>query len=180
MRDYRILILAGGLAAAVVLFLVLRPGGDDGDAVPVGTVATQAETTATTEPETATGGPETEPETEPPTETAPETTAPETTPPETTAPTETQPAGPRTIAVVVRGGKPVGGIARATVAKGERVRLVVRSDVADHVHLHGYDILANVAPNQPAQLVFTASIPGSFEAELEDRRLQIAEIRVRP
>jgi hypothetical protein len=56
----------------------------------------------------------------------------------------------------------------------------VRSDVADHVHLHGYDLMRDVAPGAPAQLVFTADIPGRFEIELEDRHLQLAELEVRP
>ena len=63
---------------------------------------------------------------------------------------------------------------------GEKVAIVVGSDVADHVHLHGYDKFADVAPGKPARLAFVASIPGRFEVELEDRGLQIADIEVRP
>jgi hypothetical protein len=48
------------------------------------------------------------------------------------------------------------------------------------VHLHGYDVFADVAPGKAARLVFVASIPGRFEVELEDRGLQIADIEVRP
>ena len=69
---------------------------------------------------------------------------------------------------------------RATVEQGEKVAIVVGSDVADHVHLHGYDKFADVAPGKPARLVFVASIPGRFEVELEDRGLQIADLEVRP
>ena len=54
------------------------------------------------------------------------------------------------------------------------------SDVADHVHLHGYDLMANVAPGAPATIRFTADAPGRFEIELEDLGLQIAELEVRP
>ena len=82
--------------------------------------------------------------------------------------------------IVVRDGKVVGGLARATVEQGEKVAIVVGSDVTDHVHLHGYDKFADVAPGKPARLVFVASIPGRFEVELEDRGLQIADIRVQP
>ena len=39
----------------------------------------------------------------------------------------------------------------------------------------GYDIIRAVAPGKPAQLVFTAEIPGRFEIELEDTATQIAE-----
>jgi hypothetical protein len=56
----------------------------------------------------------------------------------------------------------------------------VRADVSDHVHLHGYDVFRDVSPGGPARLRFRATIPGRFEVELEDRKLQIAQIEVRP
>ena len=84
------------------------------------------------------------------------------------------------VPIVVRGGTPVGGIRRVTVAKNRRVVLVVRSDVADHIHLHGYDVMRDVAPGAPARLAFRATIPGRFEVELEDAGLQIADITVKP
>jgi hypothetical protein len=111
-------------------------------------------------------------------------------PPATTPPPPPQPPPPaplpppkpqvETVRIVVRGGKVVGGLQRATVDQGRKVAIVVGSDVADHVHLHGYDRLADVTPGKAARLVFVASIPGRFEVELEDRGLQIADITVRP
>jgi hypothetical protein len=96
-------------------------------------------------------------------------------------PTSPQPT-PATVQVpiVVRGGTPVGGIRRVTVAKNRRMVLFVRSDVADHVHLHGYDVMRDVGPGAPARLRFRATIPGRFEVELEDAGLQIADITVKP
>jgi hypothetical protein len=52
--------------------------------------------------------------------------------------------------------------------------------VSDHVHLHGYDIVRDVAPGRPAVIRFRATTAGRFEVELEDRGLQIAELEVRP
>jgi hypothetical protein len=100
----------------------------------------------------------------------------------TTATTTTRPtpAGPTQIRIVVRRGRVVGGLRRARLDQGERAMLIVRADVSDHVHLHGYDIMRDVAPGRPARLRFRATIPGRFEVELEDRRLQIAQIEVRP
>jgi hypothetical protein len=95
-------------------------------------------------------------------------------------PTTTKPAGPRTIRIVVRGGRVVGGLRRARLERGEVVVLLVRADVADHVHLHGYDIMRDVSPGRPARLRLRATIPGRFEVELEDRRLLIAQLEVRP
>jgi hypothetical protein len=74
----------------------------------------------------------------------------------------------------------VGGIKRATVAKDKQVVLTVRADVADEVHVHGYDLMKDVAPGAPAVIAFKATIPGRFEAELEERSLQIAELTVNP
>lgn len=85
-----------------------------------------------------------------------------------------------TVRIVYRDGKVVGGLKRATVKKGEKVVLVVRSDVAEEAHLHGYDTSVDVAPGRPARLAFTASLPGRFELELEDRGLAIAVLEVRP
>jgi len=82
--------------------------------------------------------------------------------------------------VTVRGGAVQGGVRTERVEQGEQVVLVVRADVADHVHLHGYDRMADVAPGAPAQLGFRATIPGRFEVELEDRKLRIVEVEVRP
>jgi type IV secretory pathway VirB10-like protein len=148
----RVLIAAAGIAVAVVLFFVLRPGDDDDSSSPPPPPAPPTTpTTVSTQP--------------PP---------PPTTPKPPPPPTVVQ------VPIVIRGGRPVGGIRRATVARNRRVVLVVRSDVADHVHLHGYDIMRDVAPGAPARLPFRATIPGRFEVELEDRGLQIADITVRP
>jgi hypothetical protein len=105
-------------------------------------------------------------------------------PPATTtaaATTTTSPAVPKAkvIAIRIEGGKPVGGIARHTVKQGEVVQLVVHSDVADEVHLHGYDLHQDVDAGGTARIRFRAKIPGVFEAELENRKLQILELTVR-
>ena len=90
--------------------------------------------------------------------------------------------GPGTIHIEyeVSGGKPLGGIGRDSVARGRIVVIRVASDVADGVHVHGYDLTAEVAPGAPAAIRFTASAPGRFEIELEESGVQIAELEVRP
>ena len=95
-----------------------------------------------------------------------------------TATTPPPPPGPTEIRIVVVDGAPRGGIVREKVEKNDRVVLIVRSDVSDHIHLHGYDIMRDVAPGKPARLPFKATIPGRFEVELEDRGVQIADITV--
>jgi hypothetical protein len=97
-----------------------------------------------------------------------------------TTTTRPRPPGPTRIRIVVRGGRVVGGLRRPRLEQGERAVLIVRADVSDHVHLHGYDIMRDVSPGNPARLRFRATIPGRFEVELEDRKLQIAQLEVRP
>jgi hypothetical protein len=112
------------------------------------------------------------------------TTTAQTTSPTTTLPPPPppppQPPPPARVRIVVREGLPVGGVRRVTVSEGRRVVLIVTSDVADHVHLHGYDIMRDVAPGQPARIAFRATIPGTVEAELEDRRVPLARIVAQP
>ena len=93
--------------------------------------------------------------------------------------TTTSAAGPVTIRVEVKGGKPVGGIQRATVKKGQNVAVVVHSDIADEVHLHGYDLHKDVPAGGTARITFPATIAGVFDAELEQRKLQILELTVK-
>lgn len=92
------------------------------------------------------------------------------------SPTTTAPAGPVRITLRVPGGVPY----RGSVKLGREVVIVVRSTVADHAHLHGYDVKADVAPGKPGRIQFTATIPGRFEIELEERHLLIALLEVRP
>ena len=106
----------------------------------------------------------------------------DTTTPSTTTETETTP--PVDVSTIVRvvvvNGAPQGGIVRETVRKGDRVVLVVESDIADEVHLHGYDITRDVAADGTVRVRFVADVPGRFEVELENRATQIAELTVEP
>ena len=73
----------------------------------------------------------------------------------------------QTVTVEVVGGAPVGGHQRVEVDLGSVVALMVTSDVAEEVHVHGYDILRAVSDGHPAHFAFTAEIPGVFEVEFE-------------
>lgn len=103
-----------------------------------------------------------------------------TTPTTMAPPPPPSPPPPAQVRINVREGRPVGGIRRVTVGKGRRVVLIVSSDVSDHVHLHGYDVMRDVAPGQPARLAFRATIVGTVEVELEDRALLLARITTQP
>jgi heme/copper-type cytochrome/quinol oxidase subunit 2 len=111
--------VAAGIAVLVVVFLVVKPGGDDGDGS----------------------------------------------------------SGP--VEVTVAGGK-VDGPGELDVKKGDQVSITVNSDVADEVHVHGYDLQFEVAPGQPAKVEFTADAEGVFEIELENAGLLLLELKVTP
>ena len=116
------------------------------------------------------------------TETA-QATTPATTTTETATTTETTTTSapkPRTITLVVESGRPRGGIARPTVAKGDKVVVVVRTDAGEEVHLHGYDVEKPVTPGTPVRIPFTADLPGRFELELHHPDALLAVIEVKP
>ncbi len=86
-------------------------------------------------------------------------------------------AGQR-IEVQVTGGQASGDTGRVPVAAGEHVTLVITSDVADEVHVHGYDLEAELSPGQPAELTFDATIPGVFEVELHEAGTLLLSLQV--
>lgn len=92
--------------------------------------------------------------------------------------TSTTPPPGVQVHIVVKGGEPVGGVKRATIHKGAAVLIRVKSDVADEIHLHGYDLSAPVDAGGTATIEFLADITGRFELELENRGVQIADLTV--
>ena len=95
------------------------------------------------------------------------------------APAE-RPAAPRIPTLVVQDGRPRGEVRELRFDKGERVRFRVRSDVAEELHIHGYDRYVDVAPGRTATVSFPASIEGIFEVELHGAGLPLASLRVEP
>ena len=137
-------------------------------------MTTAATTTAATTAATAPA--ETTTVTETLTETSPGVTVTEEQPADTT-PAE---PGVQRFSARIEGGSVVGGIQRWQVAQGDDVRIVVRSDVDDEIHLHGYDIEKPVGPGKPATFAFGATIPGRFELESHESGGQIAQLDVQP
>jgi len=72
---------------------------------------------------------------------------------------------------------PVGS--RLRVGLGEPVSLTVRSDVAEVVHVHGYDLERAVPAGGSATLTFPASIPGVFAVELHESGDTLLRLEVR-
>ena len=92
-------------------------------------------------------------------------TAPADTAPEATAPAAPPPPEPAVHKVRLRDFAPAGGVQEIEATRGETVRIVVTSDAADEIHLHGYDVYRDVAPGRPARFRFKADIEGIFEIE---------------
>ncbi len=152
-RRFWLVVATVGLVAS--LFFALRPNDEDDDAAATTAAATTAVATTGASPTTTAA------ETEPP---PPTTTAP---PPE---------PGPQVVDIDATSGE----IERVTIDEGRRVVLNVTAGVADHVHVHGYDLMGDVAPGRPAKISFRADVPGRFEVELEESGIHIAELQVRP
>jgi hypothetical protein len=150
-RGARVGLVLVAAAVVVVLFLVLRENGDDGE-----TTSVAEQSTTTEEPAGDAVNPTEEPKPKPP---EPENFEAE---------------------IEVEGGAPVGGVQDLEVPAGEKATITVSSpDTTEHVHLHGYDIFADLAPGKPAKIEFDATIDGVFEMELEGSVTPIAEITVK-
>jgi hypothetical protein len=171
-------------AGAAALILAIAGCGDGDDASSDSTaVTTSAPTTA---PSTALpASTSAAPTTAAPATTAPATTAsPSTGAPVTTSnvPTSTEGRAPTTtpahdgpVIELTVGGE----VSRHTVSVGDNVLLVVSGDATDEVHVHGYDLTAELSPDQAATITFVADIPGVFEIELEGAHQLLAELEVR-
>ena len=79
----------------------------------------------------------------------------------------------------VTGGKVETAERRVTLAAGKPVRIRVQADVADEVHVHGYDLTKPVGPGKPATIEFAADLPGVYEVELEAANHTLFELEVR-
>jgi heme/copper-type cytochrome/quinol oxidase subunit 2 len=86
--------------------------------------------------------------------------------------------GAQRVDVTFAGGEVTGGIKRYAVPIGSSVELVVASDVADAVHLHGYDRMTYVTAGATTTLRFVANLPGVFEVEMENRRILLAQLQI--
>jgi hypothetical protein len=97
----------------------------------------------------------------------------------TAAESPTGAAATQTIRVRYAGGKVSGVDAVVKVKRGSTVALVVTSDTADEVHLHGYDKSADVSKGGTATITFTATLAGRWEVELEKlgRRLVVLQVQ---
>ena len=84
-----------------------------------------------------------------------------------------------TIHVAVKDGKVTPATHREPVGKGDTVKLVVTTDTADAVHVHGVDIEKETSPGKPVTITFVAKDPGIYEVETHESGLQLLQLEVR-
>lgn len=94
------------------------------------------------------------------------------------APGGPAPASATVLSVTYRNGT-VEGASRQRAPLGQPVIVRVTSDVAEEVHVHGYDETAPVAAGSTVDIRFDADIPGVFEVELERSHKLLFTLEVR-
>lgn len=82
--------------------------------------------------------------------------------------------------IVIKDGQPEGGVQELSFTQGDDIRFIVKSDVSDEVHFHGYDVGMDVEAGGQVEFDVPATDTGVFEVELEERVVPIAEITVNP
>jgi hypothetical protein len=158
----RVAIVVGAIVVLVVAYVVIA-GGDDDNKTSDAKQPAATQSTATTQS----------------TETSAATDTSETGTGSTSTATEpAPPPAPPTVRVV--DAKPQGGIKKLEFDKGDQIRFRVVSDTADEIHVHGYDLMKDVAAGGSVTFSFKGSIDGRFVVELEDHKEQIAELDVQP
>jgi heme/copper-type cytochrome/quinol oxidase subunit 2 len=81
----------------------------------------------------------------------------------------------------IRAGKPVGGIQKITIKKGDQARIEVSSpDTTDEIHLHGYDLKRDLKAGGSVRFSFEANADGIYEIELEKAGVQIGKLVIEP
>jgi hypothetical protein len=155
-RGQRIGLIAAAVIVAVVAFLIIKPGDDNGSSdssKPAGTQTTQpASPTTPDKTDTSPGG----------------------------TGTTTNPAEPEIPPIEIKNGKPVAGVEKFQFKKGDTIVFAVKSDEKHEVHFHGYDIAKDVPAGGTVVFKVPAKIEGIFEVEIEDTKTQIAEVKVTP
>lgn len=87
---------------------------------------------------------------------------------------------PRTIELRIQAGRLVAGPEVIHAQQGDELILHVLSDSADEVHVHGYNLMLELAPNKLGTLQFTADRSGRFEYELEKTGVALGALEVLP
>jgi hypothetical protein len=97
-----------------------------------------------------------------------------------TAPVGVPDAKPDSFDIVVQRGRRVSEPAVLQVHQGDEVTLRITADVADELHLHGYNLRAKLLPDRTTTLQFKAKLTGRFTYELHKSGLELGALEVYP
>lgn len=90
----------------------------------------------------------------------------------------------RVLELAIHGAEPPAKAPVLSILQNDRVVVRLTSDRPVHVHLHGYDIESDVAPDHATSLRFTATATGRFPLEIHSneprKQRPLAYIEVRP
>jgi hypothetical protein len=67
---------------------------------------------------------------------------------------------------------------RVKVPLGSRVVIRFTSDIADTVHVHGYDVEKAVSAGATTDIAFVADLQGTFEVETHDSTMVLMQLQV--
>jgi len=157
----------GGLAAVLLATAGIAALSCAGEDTPVADNASPETTTSSAAPS-------------PPSSTVSASTVPVPSTPTKTPPAST-PASTAdvTVEVSIAGGKvSAGGHAVVKAEPGQQVRINGVSDVADSLHVHGYDKTLELKPGMPASVEFTATTKGIFEVETHESGKLVFKLQV--
>ena len=82
------------------------------------------------------------------------------------------------IEVSYAGGEISGVESQVPVKVGEQVLLRVTSDVAEEIHVHGYDLYADIPAGGTGEVTFAAELAGRWEVELHKAGRPLFTLRV--
>ena len=156
----RTIVWAGGAVAVLPLLLAGCASGTETGATPA---ASPSSATASA-PASPSMSPSTTPSASP---TASASTA---------APSEA--AADVTVDIRIADGKVTTGVQNVKVKSGQSVLIRGVSDVADSLHVHGYDKSLDLEPGKPAEVTFTADVTGVFEIETHETAKLVAKLTV--
>jgi hypothetical protein len=82
--------------------------------------------------------------------------------------------------LVVKNGRLASGRSVMQVHQGDHVVLRISSNASDELHLHGYDLHAQITPQETAVLDFSANRTGRFTLELHQANTELGALEVYP
>ena len=83
----------------------------------------------------------------------------------------------RVVGVGFAGGQLTGETGRVETSLGESIVLRITSDVTEEIHVHGYDVYADVPAGSTVDIPLTTTLAGQYEVELHEAGRPILVLR---